>query len=141
MSFRFVATLDTASPDAVPRRFTGRVRVSKDGRLDSVMWYVDGEFDNPEPNTPAFVKFRITGKPKQIRHYRQGRLHDPSLGQPAVVGYFADGSVKYREHFRYGRRHDYGDVPAITKYRLDGSVRAEHHYYEGLRIERVGTRS
>jgi len=138
MSFRFVATIDTDSPEAVPPGFTGRVRVSKDGRLESVMWFCDGELDNPEPRTPAFVKFRSNGKPKQIRHYRQGRLHDPVRGLPAVVGYFADGSTKYREFFRYGRRHDFGHVPAITKWRNDGSVRTEHHYYEGLRIERVG---
>lgn len=137
MSFRFVATVDVPSADAVPAGFTGRARVSKDGRLDRVMWLSDGELDNPEPRTPAFVKYRDNGKPKQIRHYRQGRLHDPQLGQPAVVGYFADGSMKYREHFRYGRRHDFGETPAITKWRNDGSVRAAHHYYEGLRIERI----
>jgi len=138
MSFRFVATLETQSPEAVPTGFTGRVRVAPGGHLDCVMWFCRGELDNPEPRTPAFVKFRRNGKPKQVRHYRQGRLHDPVLGQPAVEGYFADGSVKYREHFRYGRRHDFGHVPAITKWRHDGSVRTQHHYYEGLRIERVG---
>ena len=137
MSFRFVATIDTRLPDAVPAGFTGRVRVTSAGRLDCVMWYSDGELDNPEPRTPASVKYRQTGKPKQIRHYRQGRLHDPTLGQAAVEGYFADGSIKYREHFRYGRRHDFGDVPAIRKWRSDGSMRTQHHYYEGLRIEPV----
>ena len=138
MSFRFVATIDTRSPAAVPRGFTGRVRVSCNGRLDQVMWFCEGQLDNPEPRTPAYVKFRANGKPKQVRHYRQGRLHDPTLGQAAVEGFFADGSVKYREHYRYGRRHDFGHVPAITKWRSDGSVRTEHHYYEGLRIEDVG---
>lgn len=137
MSFRFVTTIDTHSPDAVPKNFTGRVRVLTGGRLDCVSWYAGGELDNPEPRTPAFVKFRSNGKPKQVRHYRQGRLHDPALGHPAVEGYFADGGRKYREHFRYGRRHDYGEVAAITKWRSDGSVRARHHYYEGMRIEPV----
>ena len=137
MSFRFVATIDVRSPHAVPPGFTGRARVSVGNRLDCVMWFSAGELDNPEARTPAFVKYRENGKPKQIRHYRQGRLHDPVLGQPAVVGYFADGTMKYREFFRYGRRHDTGDLPAITKWRHDGSVRAEHHYYEGLRIERI----
>lgn len=137
MSFRFVATIDVPSPAAVPPGFTGRVRVQVDGRLDTVMWYSRGELDNPEPRTPAVVRFREHGKPKQVRHYRQGRLHDPVLGQPAVEGFFADGSRKYREFYRYGRRHDYGDVPAITKWRNDGSIRTQHHYYEGLRIEPV----
>lgn len=138
MSFRFVATIDTRAPEGVPPGFTGRVRVSGNGHLDCVMWFSDGELDNPEPRTPAFVKFRGNGKRKQIRHYRQGRLHDPMLGQPAVEGYFANGAAKYREHFRYGRRHDFGHVAAITKWRRDGSLRTEHHYYEGLRIEPVG---
>lgn len=137
MSFRFVATIDVRSPNAVPRGFTGRVRVSDGQRLACVMWFCDGELDNPEPRTPAFVRYRENGKPKQVRHYRQGRLHDPQLGQPAVIGYFADGSMKYREYFRYGRRHDFGDVPAITKWRNDGTIRTAHHYYEGLRIERI----
>ena len=140
MSFRFVATIDVPSPAAIPPGFTGRARVSVAGRLDTVMWFSSGELDNPEPRTPAFVRFRNHGKPKQVRHYRQGRLHDPVLGQPAVEGFFADGSRKYREHFRYGRRHDYGEVPAITKWRNDGSVRTTHHYYEGLRIEPVARR-
>lgn len=137
MTFRFVATIDTPSVEAVPRGFTGRVRVSGNGRLDRVMWFSDGELDNPEPRTPAYVRFRQNGKPKQIRHYRQGRLHDPDLGQPAVEGFFADGARKYREFYRYGRRHDSGELPAITKWRNDGSVRTTHHYYEGLRIEPV----
>lgn len=137
MSFRFVATIDVTSPSAVPPGFTGRVRVSVDGRLDTVMWLSRGELDDPEPRTPAYVRFRAHGKPKQVRHYRQGRLHDPALGAPAVEGFFADGARKYREHFRYGRRHDCGDVAAITKWRNDGSVRTIHHYYEGLRIEPV----
>ena len=137
MSFRYVATIDVHEPEAVPSGFTGRVRVTRHGRLDSVMWFSNGELDNPEPRTPAYIRFREHGKPKQIRHYRQGRLHDPTIGHPAVEGFFADGSPKYREHFRYGRRHDCGDVPAITKWRNDGSVRTTHHYYEGMRIERV----
>ncbi len=137
MSFRFVATIDVRSPEAVPPGFSGRVRVSQNGQLESVLWYSAGELDDPEPRTPAIVRFRQHGKPKQIRHYRQGRLHDPAPGQPAVEGFFADGSRKYCEHFRYGRRHDSGDVAAITKWRNDGSVRTMHHYYEGLRIEPV----
>lgn len=137
MSFRFVSMIDVPSPAAVPRGFTGRARVSVDGRLDCVMWFCNGDLDNPEPRTPAYVRFRDNGKPKQVRHYRQGRLHDPVLGIPAVQGFFADGKRKYREHYRYGRRHDYGTVPAITKWRNDGSVRSTHHYYEGLRIEPV----
>ena len=137
MSFRFVATIDVNSPAEVPVEFTGRARVSRQGRLDCVIWYSNGELDNPEPRTPAFVKYREHGEPKQIRHYRQGRLHDPALGQPAVEGFFADGARKYREFYRYGRRHDYGELPAITKWRNDGSVRTTHHYYEGLRIEPV----
>lgn len=141
MSFRFVATIDVSSPAAVPPGFTGRVRVTVDGRLDTVMWFSRGDLDNPEPRTPAFVRFREHGKPKQIRHYRQGRLHDPVLGQPAVEGFFADGARKYREHYRYGRRHDCGEIPAITKWRNDGSIRATHHYYEGLRIEPVRERA
>jgi hypothetical protein len=140
MSFRFVATIDVTSPAAVPPGFTGRVRVSAGSRLTTVMWFSRGELDNPEPRTPAFVRFREHGRPKQIRHYRQGRLHDPALGQPAVEGFFADGTPKYREHYRYGRRHDHADVPAITKWRNDGSVRTTHHYYEGLRIEPVHQR-
>ncbi len=100
------------------------------------MWFSNGELDNPEPGTPAYIRLR-DGTPKQIRHYRQGRLHDPVLGHPAVEGFFADGSRKYREFYRYGRRHDSGEVAAITKWRSDGSVRATHHYYEGLRIELV----
>lgn len=140
MSFRFIATIDRHADGPVPKRFTGRVRVSSGGKLQTVSWYSDGDLDDPSPGTPAFVRFRHNGRPKQIRHYRQGRLHDPALGQPAVVGYYADDSMKYREHFRYGRRHDYDDVPAITKWRLDGSVRTEHSYYEGLRIERIGQR-
>ncbi len=140
MSFRFVATLDLTSPAAIPAGFTGRVRLSSGGHLDSVMWFSAGELDNPEPRTPAVVRFRENGKPKQVRHYRQGRLHDPALGQPAVEGFFANGSRKYREHYRYGRRHDFGDVAAITKWRSDGSIRTNHHYYEGLRIEPVHQR-
>lgn len=139
MSFRFVATIDVPSPDAIPPGFTGRVRIVENGPLECVMWLSSGELDNPEPRTPAFVRFRA-GKPKQIRHYRQGRLHDPTLGQPAVEGFFADGARKYREFYRYGRRHDFGDVAAITKWRNDGSVRTTHHYYEGLRIEPVRRR-
>lgn len=137
MSFRFVATIDVTSPRAIPPGFTGRVRVSNGGRLDTVMWFCRGELDNPEPRTPAYIHFHQHGKPKQVRHYRQGRRHDPTPGQPAVEGFFADGSRKYREHYRYGRRHDSGDVPAITKWRNDGSVRTVHHYYEGLRIEPI----
>lgn len=137
MSFRFVATIDVSSPAAIPPGFTGRVRVSVGGRLDTVMWFSQGELDNPEPRTPAFVRFREQGRPKQVRHYRQGRLHDPAVGQPAVEGFFADGGPKYREHYRYGRRHDCGSVAAIRKWRNDGSLRTSHHYYEGLRIEPV----
>jgi hypothetical protein len=137
MSFRFVSTIETRSVDAVPPGFTGRVRVVTGGRLECVVWFSGGDMDNPEPRTPAFVRYRQNGKPKQVRHYRMGRLHDPALGHPAVEGYFADGSIKYREHFRYGRRHDCGASPAITKWRNDGGVRVQHHYYEGLRIEPV----
>ena len=140
MSFRFVATIDVTSLGAIPRGFTGRVRVSTGGRLDTVMWLSGGELDDPEPRTPAIIRFREHGKPKQIRHYRQGRLHDPAPGQPAVEGFFANGSRKYSEHYRYGRRHDHDDVPAITKWRNDGSVRSRHHYYEGLRVEPVQQR-
>lgn len=137
MSFRLVASVDVPSLDAAPRRFTGRVRITTAGRLDTIAWLCRGELDDPEPRTPALVRYRENGRPKQVRHYRQGRLHDPAPGEAAVVGYFADGATKYREHYRYGRRHDAGDVPAITKWRNDGSVRTVHHYYEGLRIERV----
>ena len=140
MTFRFVATIDVTSPASVPSGFTGRARVTSAGRLDTVMWFSCGELDDPEPRTPAYVRFREDGKPKQIRHYRQGRLHDPAFGQPAVEGFFADGAAKYHEYYRYGRRHDHGDLPAITKWRNDGSVRATHHYYEGLRIEPVRQR-
>lgn len=137
MSFRFVSTIERAPNDPVPPGYTGRVRRIEGGRVIEVAWYADGEFDDPGPRTPAAVRFRASGEPKQIRHYRQGRLHDPALGTAAVVGYFEGGAVRYREHFRYGRRHDYGDTPAITKWRKDGTVRTTHHYYEGLRIEPV----
>lgn len=136
MSFRFVTTIDVSSPDAVPPGFSGRVRIGREGSLSCVMWYSNGELDNPEPRTPAFVRYRA-GRPKQIRHYRQGRIHDPERGHPAVEGFFADGSRKYREFYRYGRRHDWGELPAITKWRNDGTTRTTHHYYEGLRIEPV----
>ena len=137
MSFRFVSTLELRDGAAVPRGFTGRVRRSKVGRINSVEWFSRGELDDPEPRTPAYARFRGDGSTKQIRHYRQGRLHNPVPSEPAVVGYFANGLVKYREHFRYGRRHDSGEQPAITKWRNDGSVRTTHHYYEGMRIERI----
>lgn len=140
MSFRFVSTLDLSDDDTVPRGFTGRVRRSSHGRPESVEWFSLGELDDPEPRTPAFVRFRENGDTKQSRHYRQGRLHDPTPSEPAVVGYFADGSVKYCEHYRYGRRHDFGEQAAITKWRNDGSVRAAHHYYGGMRIERIPQR-
>lgn len=137
MSFRFVSTIEARSVDAIPPRFTGRLRVVNDGRLECVVWFSAGDMDNPEPRTPAYVRYRDNGKPKQVRHYRQGRLHDPLPGKPAVEGFFANGSIKYREHYRYGRRHDINDVAAIRKWRNDGSLRVEHHYYEGLRIEPV----
>ena len=141
MSFRFVATIDLSGDAPVPKRFTGRVRRSIAGRLESVEWFSNGEWDDPEARTPAYQRVRSDGSPKQTRHYRQGRLHNPTPGEPAVVGYFADGSIKYREHYRYGRRHDAGDQPAITKWRNDGTIRTVHHYYEGLRIERITSSS
>lgn len=136
LSFRFVATIQRRPGASIPLGFTGRVRFVDEGRLDEVAWFVDGQLDDPSPQSPAVLRYRPNGATKQVRHYRLGRLHDPMPGSPAVVGSFADGSVKYREHYRYGRRHDSGDIPAITKWRNDGSVRTRHHYYEGIRIER-----
>ncbi|NNE12605.1 MAG: hypothetical protein HKN41_10240 [Ilumatobacter sp.] len=137
MSFRYVASVDADSIDEIPPGFTGRARISNRGRLDTVAWFCNGQLDDPDSRTAAFVRYRHNGRPKQVRHYREGRLHNPSPREPAVVGYYADGSVKYREHYRYGRRHDAGDEAAITKWRNDGSVRVRHHYYEGMRIEAV----
>ena len=137
MSFRFVTTLVVEGDDDIPADFTGRVRTSTNGVLESVAWFNRGELEDPGPRTPAYSRYRSDGAVKQVRHYRLGRLHDPAPGFPAVQGFYANGARRYEEHFRYGRRHDSGGRPAIVKWRLDGSVRVELHYYEGLRIEMI----
>lgn len=139
MSFRYVASIDVQSIEGIPEGFTGRVRVSNRGRLDTVAWFCNGRLDDPDSRTPAYIRYRHNGRPKQVRHYREGRLHNPSPNDPAVIGYYENGVVKYREHYRYGRRHDAGSEAAITKWRSDGSLRARHNYYEGMRIEAIDT--
>ena len=137
MSFRFVTTITVVSEDEIPDGFSGRVRTSPNGVLESITWLSLGVPDDPDPRVPAYTRYRPTGEVKQVRHYRMGRLHDPARGMPAVQGFFAGGSRRYEEYFRYGRRHDYRGKPAITKWRLDGTVRAKWHYYEGLRVELI----
>jgi hypothetical protein len=137
LSFRMVVTIDVESESEIPGRFTGRVRQSTDGFLVWSAWYRNGKLEDPAPSTPAYVRYRRDGQPKQQRHYRLGRLHDPEPGTPAVRGYFANGADRYIEHYRYGRRHDSLGRPAIVKWRHDGSVRSQRHYFEGARIDEV----
>jgi hypothetical protein len=134
LSFRVVTTLDVDSESQIPAMFTGRVRKSANGVLEYVAWFNKGVMENPAPRTPAFIRYRATGLPKQECHYRLGKLHDPEPGQPAVRGYFADGTPRYVEHFRYGRRHDARESPAILRRRLDGTVRSVVHYHDGERV-------
>lgn len=138
MSFRIIATITVDTEDEIPPHFTGRVRLSKDGVLESVSWLTRGDLEDPGPRTPAYTRYRPNGDVKQVRHYRVGCLHDPAPGTPSVQGFFADGSRRYEEYYRYGRRHDHRNKPAIIKWRLDGTIRVQFHYYEGMRIE-VGT--
>lgn len=135
MSFRFVTTINVTDEDEIPGGFTGRVRTTTNGTLESITWLDRGEVEDPVQGVPAYSRYRPSGKVKQIRHYRLGRLHDPSPGVPAVQGFFANGMRRYEEHYRYGRRHDHHGRAAILKWRQDGTLRTELHYYEGLRIE------
>lgn len=141
LSFRMVSTITVSSPDEVPESYSGRVRVERDGTVDSVLWFDRGQLDDPAADVPAMTRVRADGTVKQVRHYRLGRLHDPEPGVPAVRGFFAGGGVKYEEHFRYGWRHDAGTQPAIRKWREDGTVRAVRHYVDDLRVDRPADRS
>ncbi len=135
LSFRVVTTLDVESETQIPRGFSGRVRLSVDGVVESIAWYDRGVLEDPSPRTPAYVRVRRDGRTKQERHYRLGRLHDPEPGRPAVRGFFANGSRRYEEHYRYGRRHDSNGSPAIVKWREDGSLRSTRNYFEGQRVD------
>jgi hypothetical protein len=135
VSFRVVTTIDVETDEQIPTGFTGRVRLSVGGRMESIAWYDRGVLEDPSLRTPAYVRVRRDGRIKQERHYRLGRLHDPEPGRPAVRGYFANGSLRYEEHYRYGRRHDSNGTPAIVKWREDGSVRGVRRYFEGHRVD------